>query len=397
MKKGYFIFSFILFSFLLLPISVDAAVQCDYKINSSSLSGIKEATVSCEFSYRTNAFSSFFLGDLDYSCKYNETGTTKKKKVTIMDANTDARSGFNLTEHIKNNNSCPKYLYINPKGLYAYAVNSNDNIKKMEDYALKNLSGKWTAAADINQLQDPQVQQRNCSGYQNHLDQILSQLKDQQDKYNALNCAAFKLTDAEKNSVAGAANVKLARECDDILSASITLSNNGNKELDSYASKSCLSKTSQEYLNYKNAFNNYNTTATQILNNINSQMKNNSSSNNTQHSNSVDISDFQNQQTCEGVFGAVDSDGNFEEESFGWLLQTILNYMKIAGPVLMILFSMFEFIKAIAVSDEETMKKAQSRLVTRIIAVVILFLLPYLVGEILKLINGISNPTCYLR
>ena len=137
MKKGYFIFSFVLFSFLLLPISVDAAVQCDYKINSSSLSGIKEATVSCEFSYRTNAFTSFFLGDLDYSCKYNETGTTKKKKVTIMDANTDARSGFNLTEHIKNNNSCPKYLYINPKGLYAYAVNSNDNIKKMEDYALK--------------------------------------------------------------------------------------------------------------------------------------------------------------------------------------------------------------------------------------------------------------------
>ena len=120
-------------------------------------------------------------------------------------------------------------------------------------------------------------------------------------------------------------------------------------------------------------------------------------SNNAQHSNSVDISDFQNQQTCEGVFGAVDSDGNFEEESLGWLLQLILNYMKIAGPVLMILFSMFEFIKAIAVSDEETMKKAQSRLVTRIIAVIILFLLPYLVGEILKLINGISNPTCYLR
>ena len=111
----------------------------------------------------------------------------------------------------------------------------------------------------------------------------------------------------------------------------------------------------------------------------------------------VDISTLTNSQKCEGIFGTVDGDGNFQKETFGWLLQKILNYIKIAGPILTILFSMFEFIKAIASSDEESMKKVQSRLVVRIIAVVALFLVPWIVGEALKLINGISNPTCFFK
>ncbi len=108
----------------------------------------------------------------------------------------------------------------------------------------------------------------------------------------------------------------------------------------------------------------------------------------------VNIDDMNGTIGCTGVFGTVDANGNFTEESFGWLIQTALNYIKIAGPILVILLSMIEFIKAILSSDEEAMKKAQSRLVIRIIAVVVLFLLPFLVGEVLKLINGISNPTC---
>ena len=112
---------------------------------------------------------------------------------------------------------------------------------------------------------------------------------------------------------------------------------------------------------------------------------------------SINTDHLNQEQKCEGIFGTVDGDGNFQKETFGWLLQKILNYIKIAGPILTILFSMFEFIKAIASSDEESMKKVQSRLVVRIIAVVALFLVPWIVGEALKLINGISNPTCFFK
>ena len=113
----------------------------------------------------------------------------------------------------------------------------------------------------------------------------------------------------------------------------------------------------------------------------------------TENSN-VDLNGLNSGIGCEGIFGKTDGNGNFTKESFGWLIQTALNYIKIIGPVLVIILSMLEFIKAIATSDEDAMKKAQSRLVVRLIAVVVLFLLPFLVGEVLKLINGISNPTC---
>lgn len=85
------------------------------------------------------------------------------------------------------------------------------------------------------------------------------------------------------------------------------------------------------------------------------------------------------------------------EGSFGWLLQRLLNYIKIAGPILVVLLSALDFIKAIASSEEEALKKAQSRLVIRLIAALALFLVPTFVELLLGLINGISDPTCGLK
>lgn len=82
------------------------------------------------------------------------------------------------------------------------------------------------------------------------------------------------------------------------------------------------------------------------------------------------------------------------EGHFGWLLQKLLNYIKIAGPVLVVLLSALDFIKAIASSSEDAFKKAQSRLVIRLIAALALFLVPTLVELLLGLINGLSDPTC---
>ena len=85
------------------------------------------------------------------------------------------------------------------------------------------------------------------------------------------------------------------------------------------------------------------------------------------------------------------------EGSFGWLLQKLLNYIKIAGPILVVLLSALDFIKAIASSEEDAFKKAQSRLVIRLVAALALFLVPTFVELLLGLINGINDPTCGLK
>ena len=88
---------------------------------------------------------------------------------------------------------------------------------------------------------------------------------------------------------------------------------------------------------------------------------------------------------------------DMSEGKFGWLLQKILNYIKIAGPILVVLLSAVDFIKAVASSDEIVFKKAQSRLVIRLIAALALFLVPILVQLLLSLINGIADPSCGLK
>ncbi len=88
---------------------------------------------------------------------------------------------------------------------------------------------------------------------------------------------------------------------------------------------------------------------------------------------------------------------DMSEGKFGWLLQKILNYIKIAGPILVVLLSALDFIKAVASSDENVFKKAQSRLVIRLVAALALFLVPTLVQLLLSLINGITDPSCGLK
>ena len=56
-----------------------------------------------------------------------------------------------------------------------------------------------------------------------------------------------------------------------------------------------------------------------------------------------------------------------DPNSVAWLLQQIFNYIKILGPLLVVVLSSVEFAKVIIQSDDEAMAKAQKKLITRII------------------------------
>lgn len=94
----------------------------------------------------------------------------------------------------------------------------------------------------------------------------------------------------------------------------------------------------------------------------------------------------------EGILGDVN-----DENSVAWLLQKVLNYMKILGPMVAIAMGSLDYAKAIISSDEEHMKKSQGRFIKRLIAAVILFFIPLLVQILLGLFGFTSDITCGLN
>lgn len=90
------------------------------------------------------------------------------------------------------------------------------------------------------------------------------------------------------------------------------------------------------------------------------------------------------------------------EELFGEELvdkiNSVMNIIKIAVPILLIAFGIFDFSKAMFASNDEDMKKAQKTFLKRVVAAFIVFLSPMIINLILSLTNkvwsSISTNTC---
>lgn len=83
-----------------------------------------------------------------------------------------------------------------------------------------------------------------------------------------------------------------------------------------------------------------------------------------------------------------------------WLIQ-LLDIIKIGGLVLTLIFGMLDFFKGVTSGEADAMKKVFKSFSRRLIAVVVLFLIPLLIEFLLGLItiNGIdaSNPLCGIK
>lgn len=100
-----------------------------------------------------------------------------------------------------------------------------------------------------------------------------------------------------------------------------------------------------------------------------------------------------NQTKCSYILGDPSTEG-----SMAWFLQKILNYVKILGPILVVVLSTLDFTKTIMTSDAESMKKAQKKLFIRIGCAVGLFFLPLIATVLLNLINGTTgDQACGLK
>jgi hypothetical protein len=85
-----------------------------------------------------------------------------------------------------------------------------------------------------------------------------------------------------------------------------------------------------------------------------------------------DVSDA----TCSGILAGILPD-----------LQSILKIIRIVGPLLVIVLSIFEYLSAITAKNDDALKKCNSRLIKRLILVALLFFLPIIINLILSFVN----------
>lgn len=98
--------------------------------------------------------------------------------------------------------------------------------------------------------------------------------------------------------------------------------------------------------------------------------------------------------SCTGSNAAL-GDVN-DPDSVAWLLQKILNYLKIIGPFLVLVYSSIDFLKAMITSDDDSLKKATKNLSMRLILALALFLIPTLVSVMLNIV-GLTSDLCGLE
>lgn len=122
------------------------------------------------------------------------------------------------------------------------------------------------------------------------------------------------------------------------------------------------------------------------------KQKNTQTKSNSQ-TNTQNLTDgYDQNQSCNSLLGNPS-----DENSVAWLIQKLLNYIQIIGPLLVVVLSSIDFAKVIVKSDDEAMAKATKKLTTRLILAALLFFLPVLVSVLLNTFGLTSDPTCGLK
>ena len=85
--------------------------------------------------------------------------------------------------------------------------------------------------------------------------------------------------------------------------------------------------------------------------------------------------------------GDSDTDCNVLGE-FGEDLQSIFNVFKIVAPILTLVLSTYDFVVSITSKAAEGLQKSSKKFVTRLVLVVLLYLLPTLINLLLQLTIG---------
>lgn len=94
--------------------------------------------------------------------------------------------------------------------------------------------------------------------------------------------------------------------------------------------------------------------------------------------------------SCDTVLGDLE-----DPHSIAYLLQEIFKIMKFATPVLVLIFSIIDFIKSISTQDKEILQKAIKRTIIRVIVGLVVFVIPSICNFIFDLLGWYG--TCGIK
>lgn len=98
---------------------------------------------------------------------------------------------------------------------------------------------------------------------------------------------------------------------------------------------------------------------------------------------------------CESVFGQVVNGKFVDKNSLGYFLQSLFNIVKYVVPIILIVLTVVEFLMAVTSGDKDNITKALKKTYTRLIIVVIIFLVPTILNLLLSFVT--ENGTCGIR
>lgn len=98
----------------------------------------------------------------------------------------------------------------------------------------------------------------------------------------------------------------------------------------------------------------------------------------------LNILDTANSTLCDGIL--------VPNELFN-LVHTIINVIKIAVPILLIIFGMIDFAKSVIAKSEDDVKKYRKNFVSRLISAVVVFLLIFIVQLAVNMIASVEETT----
>lgn len=124
---------------------------------------------------------------------------------------------------------------------------------------------------------------------------------------------------------------------------------------------------------------------------------NNSTNNSINNSTNNSINNGTNNSSNNATNGSSNSDNNNDKcqeiltEEMIDILNRAIKYIRIIAPILLIIFGIVDFGKAVLSDDKDELKKATSKFTKRAIIVVAIFFVPLIVGFLIDAFNSVSE------
>lgn len=101
----------------------------------------------------------------------------------------------------------------------------------------------------------------------------------------------------------------------------------------------------------------------------------------------IDVVFAKDTNGCYGILGSIN-----DKTSSAYFLQQIYNVMKFGAPLLTIVLTIMDFIKAVSSQDNDQLKKSAKRAIIRVALCLVLFIIPVLINFLFPLFGW--NGTC---